>query len=75
MYMVLFMTNQFMLHIPGTLIYYGVDPSIPPSYLPVGLAERDYQVDIHIKVTDSYGVSVSTNVTAKVSPHHKRRHH
>ncbi|XP_038045501.1 polycystic kidney disease protein 1-like 2 [Patiria miniata] len=52
--------------VEGTLLFYGVDPNIPSTFLPLGRPSQDYKVDIKIKVTDSLGASVYTWLSAKV---------
>ncbi|XP_072177058.1 polycystin-1-like protein 2 [Diadema setosum] len=50
----------------GSLIYFGVDPNIPSTQLPVGIASRDFRVDVNIVVSDEHGANVRTTVSTKV---------
>ena len=47
-------------------MYYGVDPSFPPTLLPVGVPSQDFNVDIHVKVSDTLGASVEVSMVVKV---------
>ncbi|XP_022107070.1 polycystic kidney disease protein 1-like 2 isoform X2 [Acanthaster planci] len=52
--------------VEDTLLFYGLDPNIPATLLPLGQPSQGYRVDIKIKVTDSLGASVYTLLSAVV---------
>ncbi|XP_077864342.1 polycystin-1-like protein 2 [Saccoglossus kowalevskii] len=53
-------------HKAGSLLYYGNDPYRPSIYLPLGLAQNNYTIDIVVRVSDVYGATVQVTTHARV---------
>ncbi|XP_070579567.1 polycystin family receptor for egg jelly-like isoform X2 [Ptychodera flava] len=39
---------------PWNIIYFGIEPRTPASYLPMGIEDYDYIVDISLRINDQY---------------------
>ncbi|XP_077983049.1 polycystin-1-like protein 2 [Glandiceps talaboti] len=54
----------------GYLLYFGHKSSVDSIYLPVGVAENDFEVNILVKVADVYGASVQVVTSTVVNDIH-----
>ncbi|XP_028934523.1 polycystic kidney disease and receptor for egg jelly-related protein [Ornithorhynchus anatinus] len=57
----------------GTVLYSGPWPTMPPSFLPVGVPSRQFTVTIHVQVSDSLGAFTQVTLHATVQPLTKRQ--
>ncbi|XP_077166588.1 polycystin family receptor for egg jelly-like [Paroedura picta] len=50
----------------GTIVYFGPEPQIPPSFLPIGLPSKQYALPISVEVYDALGAFSQLTLQAKV---------
>ncbi|XP_014681545.1 PREDICTED: sperm receptor for egg jelly-like [Priapulus caudatus] len=54
--------------VKGTLLYYSIDPYMPPTILPPGIASRNHLAEILVLVADSYKSTVWSYLNVTVHP-------
>ncbi|XP_053109631.1 polycystin family receptor for egg jelly-like [Hemicordylus capensis] len=53
-------------HTLGTIVYFGYQSKIPPSFLPIGVPSKQYALTIYVQVYDALGAYTQVTLQATV---------